>query len=180
MRDYNPLLGRYVEADPIGQNGGLNVFNYVENDSINWIDPLGYVRARWRFDKWDHSRNNDLPHFTDETTGYRYKAADLTPQKHLTMPPPLTKSQLKSLTESPAWKEWLKFQKMRANAGTCTMRGRLPKGLNTLGIILQIVPMLFDDTEKRATEHGINVLDQMIGDIYEGAGYSVVYPKEMI
>jgi RHS repeat-associated protein len=40
-RDYNPMIGRYIEADPIGQKGGLNLFAYAEDSPINWVDPLG-------------------------------------------------------------------------------------------------------------------------------------------
>ena len=41
LRDYNPVIGRYVEADPIGLKGGLNLFVYAKSSPINWVDPLG-------------------------------------------------------------------------------------------------------------------------------------------
>ena len=40
-RDYNPALGRYVEADPIGMWGGLNVYGYVYQDPISYFDSEG-------------------------------------------------------------------------------------------------------------------------------------------
>jgi RHS repeat-associated protein len=40
-RDYNAQLGRYVEADPIGQVGGVNLLTYAGNNSINKTDPNG-------------------------------------------------------------------------------------------------------------------------------------------
>jgi RHS repeat-associated protein len=50
-RDYDPTLGRYVEADPIGLAGGGNVFNYVNGSPLNRIDPKGlaieYQSGRW-------------------------------------------------------------------------------------------------------------------------------------
>jgi RHS repeat-associated protein len=44
-RYFDPRTGRYLTPDPIGMVGGLNLFAYVENNPINWIDPYG-KRAR--------------------------------------------------------------------------------------------------------------------------------------
>ncbi|HEY6871846.1 MAG TPA: RHS repeat-associated core domain-containing protein [Geobacteraceae bacterium] len=41
FRDYNPAIGSYVEADPIGLPGGINSFIYVQNNPINFRDPTG-------------------------------------------------------------------------------------------------------------------------------------------
>jgi RHS repeat-associated protein len=40
-RDYQPEIGRYVEADPIGFRGGLNLFIYVQNNPTNYTDTRG-------------------------------------------------------------------------------------------------------------------------------------------
>ena len=41
FRYYDPAIGRYVSADPIGQVGGVNVYGYAWNDPVTWIDPFG-------------------------------------------------------------------------------------------------------------------------------------------
>jgi RHS repeat-associated protein len=41
MRDYDPALGRYAQPDPIGLNGGPNVYSYVGQDPLNAIDLSG-------------------------------------------------------------------------------------------------------------------------------------------
>lgn len=40
-RHYDPETGRYISADPIGLAGGMNLYAYVQNDPVNWIDPWG-------------------------------------------------------------------------------------------------------------------------------------------
>jgi RHS repeat-associated protein len=39
----SPSLGRFLQPDPIGQKGELNLYGFLKNDPISKIDPLGLV-----------------------------------------------------------------------------------------------------------------------------------------
>jgi RHS repeat-associated protein len=41
FRYYDPTTGRYVTPDPIGLEGGINLFVYVQNNPVSNIDPFG-------------------------------------------------------------------------------------------------------------------------------------------
>lgn len=40
-RFYLPKLGRFLTQDPIGQEGGLNLYAYCDNNPLSRVDPDG-------------------------------------------------------------------------------------------------------------------------------------------
>jgi uncharacterized protein RhaS with RHS repeats len=40
-RAYDPNLQRWLTRDPIGEQGGINLYQFVLNDPLNFIDPFG-------------------------------------------------------------------------------------------------------------------------------------------
>ncbi len=40
-RFYNPSIGKWITRDPIEEAGGLNLYGFVYNNPVNWVDLLG-------------------------------------------------------------------------------------------------------------------------------------------
>jgi RHS repeat-associated protein len=63
-RYYDPLSGRYLQADPLGLEAGLNLYAYVDSDPLENNDPLGLnidqddldVTKPWLFGTFVHTR----------------------------------------------------------------------------------------------------------------------------
>ena len=56
-RDYNPVTGRYIQSDPIGVNGGVNGFGYVNEQPLIKIDEEGLKWSFWKLVNYYQSKN---------------------------------------------------------------------------------------------------------------------------
>jgi RHS repeat-associated protein len=61
FRAYDPNLGRWLSADPIGEAAGMNLYAYVGGNPLNFRDPLGL--ASWH------------DHYVALTTGWTWGEA---------------------------------------------------------------------------------------------------------
>jgi len=80
-RYYDPMEGRFVSKDPIGFDGGINVYAYVQNNPANYSDPFG------------------LHHFSSPPPG-----TPCVTQCHPSEQKPLIKCTAKGSCKSPCWK----------------------------------------------------------------------------
>ncbi|KJV05966.1 RHS repeat domain-containing protein [Methylocucumis oryzae] len=46
-RFYRADVGKWLTRDPIGEAGGINLYGFVENNPVNFIDSYGY-KSDWR------------------------------------------------------------------------------------------------------------------------------------
>lgn len=52
---YNPSTGRWLSRDPVGEQGGRNLYTIVENDAVRNVDALGLMLTRPPSDVWFQS-----------------------------------------------------------------------------------------------------------------------------
>jgi RHS repeat-associated protein len=59
FRFYDPDIGRFTSTDPIGLEGGHNLFQYAPNP-VGWVDPLG-LETRPNNGKYNISHDHTVP-----------------------------------------------------------------------------------------------------------------------
>jgi RHS repeat-associated protein len=42
-RYYSPCTGRWITRDPLGELGGINLYGFVGNNPVNWVDQKGLI-----------------------------------------------------------------------------------------------------------------------------------------
>ena len=57
-RAYDPELARWLSADPIAELGGVNLYRYARNSSVNFIDSLGLLTEVLTFDPVGHGKSS--------------------------------------------------------------------------------------------------------------------------
>ena len=71
-RFYNPTIGRFTQED-VYRGDGLNLYAYVSNNPIMWIDPSGYVKCPPKY-KSMKDLEEQLEKISEETQGLRGKS----------------------------------------------------------------------------------------------------------
>ena len=75
-RYYDPEIGRYIEADPLGIEGGINPYDYANGNPLVYMDPYGlYSWAHFIGDAanaaagYGDGANNDIPKWIRKKLG---------------------------------------------------------------------------------------------------------------
>ncbi|MEZ5387543.1 MAG: RHS repeat-associated core domain-containing protein [Prosthecobacter sp.] len=68
LRIYGPGYARWLSKDPIGERGGVNLYGFVGNDPVNFVDYLG--REKWA------AFQSKLPGFKTPQDMWNHYAAD--------------------------------------------------------------------------------------------------------
>ena len=58
-RYYDYATGRFLQTDPIGYGSGLNLYTYVGNNPLNWLDPWG-LRAKDNIKTYDEEETKEI------------------------------------------------------------------------------------------------------------------------
>jgi RHS repeat-associated protein len=59
FRRYAPAIGRWTTRDPLGETGGINLYAFVGNNPVNWVDPWGLEIINYSDDTVYYKPEND-------------------------------------------------------------------------------------------------------------------------
>jgi RHS repeat-associated protein len=67
-RYYNPYIGRFLQPDPTGYFAGLNLYTYVGNNSLNWVDPYGLTPWGYIMGEDEYAFSPDVDDYFNDVT----------------------------------------------------------------------------------------------------------------
>jgi hypothetical protein len=180
-RYYDAVARRFISEDPIGLNGGINLYAYVGNSPQIWRDPQGlgpinpqqamyylydFVDKNGVHQKYGFTNDLDTRYSVEELSGGRLIELIKSPDKgkvlglerllHKNIPPGPKEGQscYRAIQKSNAAKV--------AAADKLRGRGIVVRGLIYLSIIHDLINLY--DAQERAKKHGISPLQQMYFD----------------
>lgn len=60
FRNYDSQTGTFISIDPLSFEGGdVNLFRYVQNNTVNYVDPEGFISGRRNQDRTPRFKNRD-------------------------------------------------------------------------------------------------------------------------
>jgi RHS repeat-associated protein len=64
-RAYQPSTGRWPNRDPLGETGGRNLYAFVGNSPVNFVDPFGLERIELWFAAFISPRKIRFPYYSN-------------------------------------------------------------------------------------------------------------------